>query len=82
MPRPKGSPNRVAGPPRRQVQLSLPELAIQELDYLCRRQAERDGIKPDRLRSGIVRRLIRQEFHRERAREEQEHQARGSAGDR
>lgn len=58
---------------RKQVQFYLPEIALDELDYLCRRQAERDGVKPARLRSFIVRLLIRQAYHRERDREEAEH---------
>lgn len=60
---------------RKQVQFYLPVIALDELDYLCRRQAERDGVKPDRLRSFVVRVLIRQAFHREKDREESEHAA-------
>jgi hypothetical protein len=57
---------------RRVVNFSLPDTALEELDLLCQWQAARDGIAPRRLRSAIVRRLIRAEFLRERSRAAQE----------
>lgn len=58
---------------RKPMQFYLPAIVDDELNYLCRRQAERDGVKPDRLRSFVVRVLIRHAYHLEREREEAEH---------
>jgi hypothetical protein len=49
---------------RRQVQISLPEQAIDELAWLCDFIGNRDGVNPSRVKSSIVRRLIRQEYNR------------------
>jgi hypothetical protein len=44
------------------VMLSLSPKALDELDWLCQDLAEREGSNPKRLRSHVVRMMIREKY--------------------
>lgn len=73
-PAPKPTPEPRLGTTK-QIMLSVYSETEDQLAYLCRRVAERQGGNPDRLKSPIVRALIAGEYQRERGREEQETRA-------